>query len=84
MFDYKPERAVIQGVKLLENADVLIGHNIISYDLPLLKEQYPDFEYDGELMTRLYSADCTIPTSLTVTTKGVRKVCHSDCMGVIA
>ena len=53
VFDYKPERAVIQGVKLLENADVLIGHNIISYDIPLLKEQYPDFEYDGELMDTL-------------------------------
>ena len=33
VFDYKPERAVIQGVKALENADVLIGHNIIGYDI---------------------------------------------------
>ena len=33
VFDYKPERAVIQGVKQLEKADVLIGHNIINYDI---------------------------------------------------
>ena len=38
VFDYKPERAVIQGVKQLEQADALIGHNIIQYDIPLIKE----------------------------------------------
>ena len=35
VFDHKPERALIQGVKQLEQADVLIGHNIINYDIPL-------------------------------------------------
>ena len=29
VFDYQPERAVIQGVKALERADVLVGHNIV-------------------------------------------------------
>ena len=28
VFDYQPERAVIQGVKQLEQADRLIGHNL--------------------------------------------------------
>ena len=59
VFDYKPERAVIQGVKMLEQADALIGHNIINYDIPLLKEQYPDFNPVGEtldtlVLSRLY------------------------------
>ena len=53
VFDYKPERAVIQGVKQLENADVLIGHNIINYDIPLLKEQFPDFTPRGEMLDTL-------------------------------
>mgnify|MGYP003332748189 FL=1 len=53
VFDYKPERAVIQGVKLLEKADALIGHNIINYDIPLLKEQYPDFAPTGEVLDTL-------------------------------
>jgi len=53
VFDYKPERAVIQGVKLLENADVLIGHNILGYDIPLIKEQFPDFEFNGEVLDTL-------------------------------
>ena len=45
VFDYKPERAVIQGVKQLEKSELLIGHNIINYDIPLLKEQFPDFDF---------------------------------------
>ena len=53
VFDYKPERAVIQGVKKLEKADVLIGHNIINYDIPLLKEQFPDFTFGGEVLDTL-------------------------------
>ena len=53
VFDYKPERAVIQGVKALERADTLIGHNILGYDIPLLKEQYPDFEPRGEVLDTL-------------------------------
>ena len=53
VFDYKPERAVIQGVKALENADALIGHNIIGYDIPLLKEQFPGFAPRGEVVDTL-------------------------------
>ena len=59
VFDYKPERALIQGIKQLENADELIGHNIISYDIPLIKEQFPDFSPKGKpidtlVLSRLY------------------------------
>ena len=47
VFDHLPERALLQGVKQLEQADILIGHNIIGYDIPLLKEQFPDFAPQG-------------------------------------
>ena len=53
VFDYKPERAIIQGIKALERADVLIGHNIAGYDIPLIKEQFPDFEPRGEILDTL-------------------------------
>jgi len=53
VFDHKPERAVIQGVKALERADVLIGHNIAGYDIPLLKEQFPDFNPRGNVLDTL-------------------------------
>ena len=46
-------------VKQLEQADVLIGHNIINYDIPVLKKLYGFFEPEGEvvdtlLLSRLY------------------------------
>ena len=53
VFDCQPDRAVIQGVKQLEQADVLIGHNIIGYDIPLLQEQFPDFSPRGEVLDTL-------------------------------
>lgn len=53
VYDHKPERELIQGVMQLENADVLIGHNIISFDIPLLKEQFPAFNPVGKVMDTL-------------------------------
>ena len=42
-----------RGVRQLEEADCLIGHNIISYDIPLIKEIYPDFNPQGEIIDTL-------------------------------
>ena len=53
VFDSDPTHTVIQGVKKLEQADVLIGHNIINYDIPLIKEQFPDFAPKGKSMDTL-------------------------------
>ena len=38
---------------MLERADALIGHNIIGYDIPLLKEQFPDFTPQGQVFDTL-------------------------------
>ena len=53
VFDHQPERAVIQGVKQLEIADEIIGHNIINYDIPLIKEQYEEFSPSGKVVDTL-------------------------------
>ena len=47
------------GIKLLQDADTLIGHNIIGFDLPVLGNLY-NFKYKGEIidtlvMSRLYN-----------------------------
>ena len=52
---------VDEGVKLLESADLLVGHNIISYDEALLYELYPNFNppkkvLDTLVLSRLYYA----------------------------
>jgi DNA polymerase-1 len=53
VFDCQPERAIIQGIKVLERADVLIGHNVIGYDIPLIKEQFPQFSPTGQVIDTL-------------------------------
>ena len=53
VFDHKPERTIDQGIRELEEADSLIGHNIINYDVPLIKEQYPEFNPQGKLIDTL-------------------------------
>lgn len=37
---------VEQGLRLLMNADLIIGHNIIKFDLPAIQKVYPWFTYD--------------------------------------
>ena len=52
VFDCKKDRPIEKGVEMLKRADVLIGHNIIGYDIPLLKERY-DFETDAQILDTL-------------------------------
>ena len=53
VYDHRESQTVAMGVQSLKEASVLVGHNIIGYDIPLLKEQFPDFEFNGELMDTL-------------------------------
>ncbi len=50
---------VAEGVEALEKADGLAGHNIVSYDIPLLRELFPNFKipktlHDTLIFSRLY------------------------------
>jgi hypothetical protein len=42
IFDHQPDRSLEAGGAMLEQSDVLIGHNIMGYDIPRLKEQCPE------------------------------------------
>lgn len=45
--DHAPYKYGIKdGLKLLMEADLLVGHNIINFDLPTLQKIYPEFKYD--------------------------------------
>ena len=41
------------GVELLKRADVLVGHNILGYDIPLLQERFTDFRPRAEVLDTL-------------------------------
>jgi DNA polymerase-1 len=56
-------RLVIEeGVKMLQEADILVGHNIISFDIPAIQKIYPWFKpkaelHDTMIMGRLFWGD---------------------------
>lgn len=59
-FEYRPHQ-IDELLEKLNEADVLIGHNIIGFDIPLLRKLY-GFEYKGKLvdsliMSRLHNPD---------------------------
>jgi len=46
------------GLSVLQDADLIVGHNIIKFDLPVIEKLYPDFQFQGTvrdtlLMSRL-------------------------------
>ena len=54
--------SITTGLGWLEGADILVGHNIINYDIPLIQKLYPWFEpggiiIDTLLLSRLYHTD---------------------------
>lgn len=60
--DQGSEQPITKGVQLLEDATTLIGHNIIGYDLPVVRKLYPWFAPTGSavdtlVLSRIFHAD---------------------------
>ena len=50
---------VVRAIQFIEQAEVIVGHNIINYDIPVIRKIYPFFEprgiiIDTLLLSRLY------------------------------
>ena len=41
--DQGTEQPITKGIQILEDAECIIGHNIIGYDIPVLRHLYPWF-----------------------------------------
>jgi DNA polymerase I-like protein with 3'-5' exonuclease and polymerase domains len=57
---------VKEWLPLLENADVLIGHNICSYDIPAIQHLYPEFKPKGKVIDTLILARMFWPDILDI------------------
>jgi hypothetical protein len=60
--DQGNEEPIVRGVQRLEDADVIVGHNIIGFDIPTIRRIYPwfmptAFVLDTLLLSRLYHTD---------------------------
>lgn len=67
--DHSPNyKRIAYGLDLLRNADQIIGHNIICFDIPVIQKIYPDWEPTGKIRdtltisrliwTNLFEQDC--------------------------
>lgn len=59
-----------QGLKMLMEADLIIGHNIIKFDIPAIQKIYPWFEIDPEKVFDTLVASRLIWTQLVDTDMG--------------
>jgi DNA polymerase I-like protein with 3'-5' exonuclease and polymerase domains len=46
-------RSITEGVNLLAEAKLLVGHNIVYFDIPVIQSLYPFFEYSGNVLDTL-------------------------------
>ena len=60
IFKFPPEK-LQEAYELLESADKLIGHNIIGFDIPIIKSIYPFFTYRGRIIDTLVLSRCYHP-----------------------
>jgi hypothetical protein len=56
--DQGTQEPIVRGITMLEEAEVIIGHNIINYDIPVIQKFYPFFQppetLDTLVLSRLY------------------------------
>jgi hypothetical protein len=60
--DQGDKEPIVRGIQRLQDADCIIGHNIIGYDCPVINKLYPWFDgagivVDTLLLSRLYHPD---------------------------
>ncbi len=61
------------GLHLLEHADVIAGHNVVRFDIPVIQKFYPGFKPRGKVRDTLVMAKLIWP-NLKVLDKGSSKV----------
>ena len=60
--DQGSHEPIVRGIQLLEGAEVIAGHNVLAYDIPVIEKIYPWFKctalvVDTLLLSRLYHTD---------------------------
>ena len=53
--DQGNQEAIVRGIQLLADAGTIAGHNIIGYDIPVIRKLYPWFNYSQAIDTLLLS-----------------------------
>jgi hypothetical protein len=62
----KREDTIQQGLDLLDTADLIFGHNIVGYDIPMFEKLF-DWQPKAKIRDTLVLADCSSPIRRTRT-----------------
>jgi hypothetical protein len=62
--DQGTSRPITEGVNLLAEAKLLVGHNIVYFDLPVIQSLYPFFEYRNDVIDTLILSRLLYPDIL--------------------
>lgn len=60
IYEYRPHN-IKEGLKLLQDAKLLIGHNIIQFDIPAIKKLYPRWDTKAKVYDTLIAAKFAFP-----------------------
>ena len=52
MFSYHGDQ-IGRGLYLLSGASLLVGHNILKFDLPVINKLYPEYKIEGDVFDTL-------------------------------
>lgn len=55
---------IVRGIQMLEDADCIAGHNIIGYDIPVIRHFYPWFSPRGTVVDTLVISNALLHSSL--------------------
>ena len=64
--DVGTHESLTTGINVLAEADVLIGHNIVGFDIPVIQGIYPFFEPKGKLCDTLILSRLFVPDVLSI------------------
>lgn len=60
---------IVRGLTYLEEADTIVGHNIINYDIPVIRKLYPFFNPKGRVVDTLVLSRLYHPNMMDVDKK---------------
>lgn len=62
-----------QGVDMLQEAEEIVGHNIVKFDIPVLQKIYPDFKPQGKIYDTLLVSKLVYPDISVMDDVNIRK-----------
>ncbi len=62
-----------QGINMLQEAEEIVGHNIIKFDIPVIQKLYPNFEPKGKIYDTLLVSKLIYPDIAVLDDINVRK-----------